>query len=217
MCNPLMIGSALLAGGSMFANMQGANAQAAERDRVTQAESQRQFNYQNQSTNLFNQSLGKVQKGTTDDAVKSEAADRTASDSKLIDEGGNYKPVTGSAPAEVGQSIARATAQAIARNKDQARRNANVSAVQGVNQKTGIDLGRDAQWQSIFGGNMQRSANILPLELQDANRAGAGWRGAGQVLSLGSTAAGMAGAAGNGPSWGDVFGGAKAPGSGWIA
>lgn len=189
----------------MLANKVGADQRSAARSRAVEAEDQRQNNYQNQQTSQFNQSLAKVQKPTTDEGVAQEAADRTASDSKLIDEGGNYVPVTGSAPAEVGQSIARATKQAISRNKEQARLNANVSAVQGVQQKNNIALGRDAQWQGIFANNQQRSSQILPLELEDANRSGSGWRGAGQILSLASTATGMAGLAGGGPSWGDLF------------
>lgn len=210
MCDPLTIGSLALAGGSLVANKIGSDQQSAERDRVMKAENERQQGYENQSQGVFSQSIAKVQKPTTDAAVTKEAADRTASDSALIDQGGNYVPVTGSAPQEVGQSIARATKQALSRNKEQARLNANTSAVAGVNQKQGIDLGRDAQWQSIFAGNRKASSDVLPLELQDANRAGAGARGIGQILSIGSTAAGMAGLAGAGPSWGSIFGSGQA-------
>lgn len=188
----------------MLANKIGADQQQAERSRVMQAENERQQNYNNQSQQQFNQTLAKVQPATTADAVTKEASDRTASDSALIDASGDYKPVTGSAPQEVASSIARATKAALDRNKDQARRNAAVGAVAGVNQKQNIELGRDANWQTIFGDNMRRSAQILPAELEDANRAGAGARGIGQILQLASTATGMAGMT-NPTSWGDLF------------
>lgn len=211
MCEPLTIAAAALAAGSVGANAIGASQRDAERSRVRQAEDQRQQQYQNQQTSQFNQTLNKVQKPATDQAVAQEADARTASDSALIDQGGNYVPVTGSAPQEVGSSIARATREALNRAKGQARRNANFSAVQGVSQKNNIELGRDAQWQQIFGDNQRRSAALLPGEMEEANRAGSGWRTAGQIMSTAATAAGMAGLYGGGPSWGDLFGAGGGP------
>lgn len=188
----------------MLANKVGSDQRSAARSSAINAEDQRQIDYQNKQTGQFNQSLAKVAPDKVSGDVKQEAVDRTASDSKLVDEGGNYVPVTGSAPQEVSSSIARATRAALDRGKEQARLNANVSAISGVNQKNTIALGRDAQWQSIFANNQQRSSQILPLELEDANRSGAGWRTAGQVLGIASTATGMAGMAG-GPSWESLF------------
>lgn len=205
MCDPVTIGSLALSAASIGANAIGNSQREAERSRVIQAEDERQQGWQDKSQNLFDTTVQKIEKPKFDADVKAEAAARADSDSKLIDQGGNYVPVTGSAPTEVGQSIARATRRALERNKQQAKLNANVSAYGGVNQKNAIDTGRDAQWQSIFGGNMQRSAAILPAELEDANRAGAGMRGVGQVLGMASTATGMAGMS-NPTSWADIFG-----------
>lgn len=205
MCDPLTIGALALSGGSVAANMIGQNEQQSARDRAMMDESGRVAGYEGQSSALFGKTLGRVDKTRTDAEVKAEADKRTADDSALIDSAGNYMPPTGSAPKEVGEQIARAGQTAIARGKNQARLNANVSAIGGVHQKQGIDIGRDAQWQGIFGNNIKRSAGILPLELEEANRAGSTARGIGQLLSAGASVAGAAGMAGGGGSWGDMF------------
>jgi hypothetical protein len=207
MCEPLTIASLALSGGSVLSGMLGNQQQQEARDRALAAENTRSSGYESQANNLFQQTLAKTQKPVYDKSVADEAASRTASDSKLIDSTGNIVPVTGSAPEEVGQSIARAGARAITRGKEQAKLNAAVGANAGVNQKLGIDLAHDGEWQNIFGGNIRRSAAILPLELQDANRAGAGLRGLGSILSAGAGATGALAGAADAPKWGTLFGG----------
>lgn len=210
MCEPISMttaallgGSALLGGGSVIANMMGEGERNAARDNVIGTEAKRSAGYEGQASNLFQKTLTKADKVKTDADVKAEADKRTAEDSALIDSAGNFTPPTGSAPTEVGQAIARAGQAAVARGKNQARLNANVSAVGGVQQKQGIDIGRDAAWQNIYGTRIRNSASLLPLELEEANRAGSTARGIGQLLSAGSAVAGSAGMSG--------LGGAKGP------
>lgn len=211
MCDPLTIGALALSGGSVIANQIGANEQQSARDSAMNAELGRTRDFENQSAGLFQKTLGRVDKTKTDADIKAEADKRTAEDSALIDSAGDYTPPTGSAPKEVGEQIGRAGRKALDRGKNQARLNANVSAVGGVQQKQGIDIGRDAQWQGIFGNNIKRSASILPLELEEANRAGGTARSIGQLLSAGASVAGAAGMAGNAPSWGSMFGSGGGP------
>lgn len=209
MCDPVSAGlmalSGALSAGSMFANQKGAEEQASARDGVIGAEAGRTRGTEAEANNLFNQTLNKVTPATTEAQVKAEADKRTAEDSALIDQGGNFTPPTGSAPKEVGEQIARAGAAAIDRAKGQARLNANVSAVGGVRQKQGIDIGRDAAWQDIFAKRIRNSGSILPLELEEANRAGSTARGIGSLLSAGASVAGMAGMSGAGESIGGMF------------
>jgi hypothetical protein len=206
MCEPLTIASLALSGGSVLAGMMGNSEQQAAREKAINNEATISQGYENQANNLFQNTLSKAQKPTYDKNVTAEAAKRTAEDGSLIDGAGNYTPVAGSAPQEVGQTIARAGQNAISRGKQQAKLNADVGATGTVNQKLGIDLGRDGEWQNIFGGNIRRSAALLPGELADANRAGAGWRGIGSIMSAGAGAAGAVGGAAGAPTWGSVFG-----------
>lgn len=217
MCEPLTIASLALAGGSVAANMIGEKQRDDAKGAAITAEIGRENQIEGQSRDLFGKTIEKVKKPTVDGQVTAEAAQRTADDSSLIDSHGNYIPPTGVAPTEVGKSIARAGTQALAEGKARAARAAKVSAVGGVNQKLGIDVGRDGAWQGIFGNNIQRSAGVLPLELDQANRAGSTARGIGQILSAGSTAMGAAGMAKGAPGWGDLFGSAGAPVSDTVA
>lgn len=217
MCEPLTIASLALSGGSVLAGMAGNAQQQAARDSAINSEATRAATYEGQANNLFQTSLSKAQKPNYDKNVSEEATKRTAEDSALIDGAGNFTPVTGSAPQEVGQTIARAGQTAIARGKEQAKRNADVGATGTVNQKLGIDLGRDGEWQKIFGGNISRSAALLPLELQDANRAGSGWRGVSSIMSAGAGATGAIGGSPDAPTWGSLFGAGGAPVSNTVA
>jgi hypothetical protein len=206
MCEPLTIASLALSGGSVLAGMAGNAEQQAARDKAISGEATRSQIYEGQANDRFQQSLSKAQKPTYDKNVTEEAAKRTAADGSLIDAAGNFTPVTGSGPQEVGQTIARAGQNAISRGKQQAKLNADVGATSTVNQKLGIDLGRDGEWQNIFGGNIRRSAALLPGELADANKAGSGWRGVSSIMSAGAGAAGSVGGAAGAPTWGSVFG-----------
>jgi hypothetical protein len=206
MCEPLTIASLALSGGSVLAGMAGNAEQQSARDNAIGSEARRAATYEGQANDLFQGTLAKVQKPVYDGNVTAEATKRTAEDSSLIDKAGNFTPITGSAPQEVGQTIARAGQKAIALGKQQAKLNADVGASGTVNQKLGIDLGRDGEQQGILGGNIRRSAALLPGELSDANKAGAGWRGASAIMSAAGGAAGSMGGAAGAPSWGSVFG-----------
>jgi hypothetical protein len=206
MCEPLTIASLALSGGSVLAGMAGNAQQQSARDSAINNETMRATGYENKANDLFQNTLSKVQKPVYDGNVTAEATKRTTEDSSLIDQAGNFSPVTGSAPQEVGQTIARAGQKAIARGKQQAKLNADVGASGTVNQKLGIDLGRDGEQQGILGGNIRRSAALLPGELADANKAGSGWRGIGSIMSAGAGAAGSMGGGADAPTWGSLFG-----------
>lgn len=208
MCNPLAVGGGILSAASVAANMQGASEQSAARDSRIMGETDRQRGFQSQSTDLFNKTLPQVGRPAQETAAKAAGDTRYTRDSGLLDStaqaGGPAKDIgiTGE-----GQSqIARSVATALQRGKQHARTNADISGVGDATMGAGTTLAHSGQWQNIFGSNARNSAKILPLELEDANRAGQGWRTAGQIASIAGLGTGMAGMAGLGPTWGQLFG-----------
>ena len=209
MCDPLSISAAAVTGGSVIANMMGANQQSAARDAAIAGENQRQQQFQQQSTDMFNKTLPLASRPTQEATAATSAANRTATTDGALDssfsQGG---PAQNIGTSDEGKSqIARSIGMALTRGKQQAARAAAVTGVGDATSKVGVDLGRASQWQNIFANNAQHSANILPLELEDANRAGNGMRTIGAIGGALGSGLGMAGIMGKGPSWGDLFGG----------
>lgn len=218
MCNPMLAvagAGAALSAGSVLANQQGAAAQESARNSAIMRNQTAQQQIQQQSDQLFSDTLNKTNAGEQGKNRQRIADERTAEDTARLDAIPTAQPITGSAPAEVGSTIARSIRGALDRGKVQARLNANVSAYGGNNMDVGQTLGRAGQWQSIFGNNMLRTAQLLPGELHAANSAGAGWRGAGAIGSALGGGAASAGLGEGAPTWGDLFGG-RAAGSGWT-
>lgn len=190
----------------------GSNEQTGARDAVLRAEQQRQRQFQEQSQSLFDTTLPKAGMVQHQNDVTAAADTRLKADSGLLEKGdGVSTAAIGHAPQEVGSSYARAARGALDRGKNQAKRNAAVGGYKDASTKLGTDLGRASQWQNIFGTNAVASSGLVGGELENANYAGGGTRGIGQLLGAGGQVAGMYGMTDKAPTWPDVFGGATSP------
>lgn len=206
MCDPLSIAGAALSGVGTIAQMAGQQQQNHARQRVLNAERARQAEFERQSSQTFNHSLGEA--GAPQDAERRAAAEaeRTTENNAAVQGARPIQPPEGNAPQEVRDANDRALRGALSRGMQRASRYAHFGAY--GDSQTGLNstLARDAQWQSIFGGNAVRSAQIVPGELERANYAGSGLMGLGSLLSIGGRATGAYGASGNGPTWDGLFG-----------
>lgn len=207
MCDPFSVGAAALSAAGIGANMLGAGEQQSARDSAMAAEGLRQQGIQQKSTDLFNVTLDKATAPKQMQAQTDAAKVRTGKDVATLEaNSGVYGTAGASLDSESKSSIARALRGALDRGKQQAKLNGDVNGVGDATARLGVDLNRAGQWQSIFGGNARSSAALLPLELEEANRAGSTMRGIGQILGAGGQALGTAGVMGGGPSWGELFG-----------
>lgn len=207
MCGPaaaVMAAGAAMSMASVAMNAKAAGDQKSARAAVIKDENNRQRQILQQSRQVFDQTLpmaGAEPQGQ----ARTEAADvRLGQDRALLTDGAATGPaVSGAAPKEVGSSLARTMRGVLTAGQDRARRNAAFGAYTDVNNDLGARLGRAGQWQSIFGNEAQRSAGIAPLEIEDANSAGGGWRLGGGILSglgQGAMSYGMGGMGGAGAS-----------------
>lgn len=214
MCEPMSVMSAAMMAASVVANKVGADAQQSARSSANAAEMARQQDIRKQSGDLFDVTLDKA-RAPTQIAEQAAMADaRNKKDSATLDANrGVYGTGNASLDGESKSAIARSLSSALTRGKQQARANANVNGFGDQTAKMGIELGRAGQWQNIFAGDGRASSSLLQGELEEANGAGAGARGAGQLLGVGSQAAGAYGMTGKAPTWGDMFGGGKPGGT----
>lgn len=212
MCDPLTIGGIGLTGLSSIAHMQGETERAGERDRVQRAERVRQRGFEQESQGLFDQALNRVDKTRQDADTKSAEDKRTGDVTRQLETTATpVDPSEATQPQDtsvVKSSNARELLKALNVGKTRAQRSAAVNAYGDNNLGVGFDLSRFGVRQVQLGNASQRSASLLPLELQEANTKGAGWDTLGTALGVGGQIAGTAGAFGKGPGWSDLFGGA---------
>lgn len=213
MCEPAMIAAGVMSAASVGANMMGNSEQTSARDGMIAAEGRRQQDFRQRSRGLFDTTLPEASAPAQIEAQGRASTARAAKDSATLDANpGVYGTAGASLDGESKSSIARSLKGALTRGKQQAKLNADVNGVGDARSKLGVDLGRAGQWQNIFSNNARYSANLLPGELEAANREGSMERGIGQILSAGGQAVGTAGLMGGGPSWGELFSAGGAPG-----
>lgn len=206
MCDPLSAAGAALSVIGMGANMIGANKVKDARDAVWRAENARQRDISNQSAAMFDKSLAGADRPTQDKAVSDAAAARTSEDTARLEAFPTLTATSGKAPAEIGAAFSRAMRGALNRNIDRAERTADVNAYGDANRDLNTSLVRSGQWQSIFGDRAVNSSRLIPGELEAANYAGQGWSTIGGLLGGAGRLAGIGGASGVGPSFGQIFG-----------
>jgi hypothetical protein len=178
-----MAAGAAMSMASVAMNAKAAADQKSARAGVIKDENNRQRAILQRSRDVFDQTL--PQAGATAQAAdrNTAGAARLGTDMGILSDGATAGPtVAGNAPLEVQGSVARSMRNALAAGQDRARRNAAFGAYTDANNDLGVRLGRAGQWQSIFGNEAQRSAGITPLELEDANSAGSGFRLGGGIL-----------------------------------
>lgn len=99
--------------------------------------------------------------------------------------------VGGSAPTEVKSAVARSVYDALARNKDYARRAAALGGLRASAQSQNVALQRSGQVLNRIGGYQTASNNLLGGELLGANRSGQADRTRGDIYSSLGNIAGL--------------------------
>jgi hypothetical protein len=217
MCEPVSIGlgiaSAAAGLGSSMMHSQAQGERSAARDRVTNAQTQRVQGYDNQSNQLFSNTLQQTSREGQDETRRGAETQRVNTANATLEGAAdptNPSDNTGDSTNVVKSENARQLIKALNFGKDRARRGAAVNAYGDSALKTGIGLGRAAQEQATIGGKMQRSVIPLQAEYEEANRAGSGADTWGSLLGVGSQLAGA------GASYG-VGGGLFSPTNGGAA
>lgn len=209
MCDPLTIGSLILTGASVAANSYAQSQVMSARNDALAAERIRQANYDKQAEalNTHSQDQYKDFSGKQDTRGAELGAQYTA----------NQTP--DAAPTDLmPQSASNVVVAEDAKQAGAAKDYSNQQGKALGNLRAFGDLlgedsrlqARDAQGVAQIGDFKRGSANVLQLELQDANNAGAGASMFGDILGGLGGLAGKAGA--SGASLGSLFGGGAATG-----
>lgn len=213
MCDPLSIGGAVLSVAGTVAQHQGAKKAASARSAAASAEDERQAALDRQSQQTFGDTLSGFDRETQDERLTQARDRREDAVNRAMATPDPAVPVTGSAPSVVKGTIAKALSDAMATGRQRGAAQGALSGYGDLSFGNNINLGRSGMEHARIGNFSQRSSAILPWELEAANRKGAGARQFGQLLSSAGMLAGLGGAMGMGPSFGDLFG----PNMGWNA
>jgi hypothetical protein len=107
-----------------------------------------------------------------------------------------------SAPKEVKSEIAARMVDAMRRGRQQSQALARLGGTSDAQFTGQTGLLRSGQDLNRIGGMSRASSAILPYELQDANRAGEGWRTVSDLFNIGSMGYGLYNMAGTGATAG---------------
>ncbi len=193
MCDPLTAAALALAAGGFATSQISQNQVSRERSRVAVAESARQEALQRRA-------IGKVDAATeefTPDILNQGIEDAAQARTERLqgnaagagDQSPNDLPLTGSAPRVVRETAARELNRGLTEGKSFAARLGRLGSFGEAQFQKKLDLGRLSETLGQIGTESRNSANILPLELQTANRKGDTLAGISDILgSLGSVA-----------------------------
>jgi len=202
MCDPLTIAGAALTLGSTFLSSRAAKQQADARNKASQAELARQEGFKKQAADAFNASVGQFSRGAQDKQIQVIQDERNQGFQDVLDNadfGVSDLPLSESAPKIVGSSAATQLSDTLAKGRERARALANLGAFSESNFLNNIALGRTDQDLARFGSFSAGSQNLLPGELDVANRQGSGLAAGADILGALGTVASTAGAFGYNP------------------
>lgn len=200
---PLLLAAVAATAAGTGMQMAGAAQSRSAMNQAQAAEMARQKRYQQQADASFQQSLKGADRGTADAQMTAGAERRTAAYDKLA-----AVPVGQPLPTRPPTALPTATGTAAAAARTRANATATANAWSKLVGGAQARLGGADDWQleqgikntgtnrdlAIIGSNARGSANILPLEMEQASHAGDGLAGWGQVLSALGSVAGLAGA-----------------------
>jgi hypothetical protein len=202
MCYPVAIALALTAAGSA-AQAAGARRAAKAMEGARVAESLRQKGFQDQATQVSDESLKKSGKDSTEAGMKAAADARAAeSDAAVADV---RRPIEATGENLAGDQTAN---RVMATEGDiQAARNLGFAGQQGaaksnllsfndVTFQNAINNMRAGQQLNTISNFMRGSSNVLPIELEAASRKGDNLKTLGTVLSTAGSVVGMGAGAG---------------------
>lgn len=214
MCDPITLAGIALTGASTVANsiaqsrVQSAREDALAAERVRQGGLDREADAINaQSRDRFNDFQGQQDKAAgdlgqyfTDQKIEAAGQNADATAEQVAPQSGSALTVR-----EEAKQRGQATAFANQQGKALGQLRAFGDVLGGISR----DQARDASLIGQIGGFKRGSSNITPLELDEANQAGAGFNMLGDVLGLGGSLAinkGLSGSASTPTTLGDVVG-----------
>jgi hypothetical protein len=220
MCGPIAIGLAAVSAAATIAGTvaqsQAASQQAKAQDAAVSDQVKKQWEHQQNEQQQFADSLRQNQKGEVD------ANTQKADDARLQalqDQGGtgavgdnNGSGVESSATKKAGKTISD---KVVADATREAQGRAQLGGLDDAFRKVAIDTAPNVQRMALEQNMSQGDQNSLPLQLEDAQRAGSGMRTIGSLLTgVGGLAAKGAGAMGGGSALSDFGSGLTSGGGG---
>jgi hypothetical protein len=182
------------------------NAIAHARNKVLGAENARQDQYASAATG-YKDAAQQTLTRDAQEASRSNLADkRNSTIQGNISQDGSYDiPTAGSAPSVIKTQLAKRISDALAAGRDRGSALAKLGSWNDLNFENGVNLTNSGSNINQLGNFATGSAGVVPLELQGANNAGAGFGLAGDILGVGGQF-GAAYGAQNPTSWNDIFG-----------
>lgn len=210
MCDPLSAAGAAASVGSMLMGQQAQNSINSARSAASNAEAARQQALQGEQQKLFGTTLNGVNRASTDQKLADNTQARSDAGQAAVKQGSAGDLPLGDTTQEIRDTINNRYAGSADRQRDLASKYAALAGWGDTNSNNVLDLQRAGYKQGMLGNFSQSSSNILPLELEAANRAGDGAMGASKLLGAAGMAAGLGGALGlGGEPWfkiSDLFG-----------
>lgn len=205
MCDPLTIAGMALTLGSTFMSSMASNKVENARSAALVSETQRQDRLQQEAIGNLQGTQEAFTPERQSAGIEAAAQERIERLQRNVTGGAEGTatvadiPLTRSAPNIVRENAARELNKGLGEGKDFAKRLGRLGAF-GENQfQNRIDLSRLAEKMGMTGAESRGSANILPLELQSANRAGDSLTGLADILGGAGSAANLGGAVGFNP------------------
>lgn len=207
MCDPLSIAGAAISVAGSLASMSAQNQATKRSEAATRREIERQRGYQRASQEALAKSK---QKFTAENQTEELAAEgnKRGGELKAATQSKSEYATGGGAPTVVKGEIARKLNEALRFGTQQAGALGKMTAWNGVRMDNGMALDDSRATIGMNADFSRRSQEISDLEKATIAREGSGST-FGDILSAVGSVAGMAGSAGIGPGFGDLFGGAK--------
>ena len=205
MCDPLTLFMIASTVGSTFLSSQASGQVEDARSDVIRAENSRQDDLQRQAISSLQRTQEQFTPDRQNQGIEAAAAERIERLGQNVTGSGETDavvsnlPFASSAPGIVQDTAAKRLSEGLAEGKDFTKRLGQFGAF-GENQfQNNLDLTRLGENLSLVGSESRNSANLIPLELQDANRAGDTLGGFADILGGLGSAAGMGAAVGFNP------------------
>lgn len=173
--------------GSMIAQRQAQNQVENEREKRMNEERQRQRVLGEQADARMRDELEKQSRPAVEQEQQQQAQQRQTSYDKVAPsvDATTASYLTGaSMPTEVKSDLASHITNAIRRGRATSAAQAKLGGTADADLRGKYDLARGQQDLNAIGNKSRASSAILPYELQDANRAGEGWRTVGDIANI---------------------------------
>jgi hypothetical protein len=198
MCNPALAVAVAAAAASTYMASRANSKVVKARNSAASAEAERQGKIEKRAIASFDDTAGNFTRPVQDQRLADVTASREQDFQSNVQDvlPPSAIPTTASAPKVVSQNLGNELSESIGRGKDFAKRLARFGSFGETGFENAVDLSRGAETARRLANFSAGSANILPLEFQAANQAGAGQRQAADIFGSISGVAGGAAARG---------------------